>query len=121
MGERTLGSRRWLTNSVPEFARGCSICPRRRRARSRRVTARSRSARSRRSGHRVAGINSCARDNDYRLKQVDNFALPGTSPAVKFGDKQTVEKLEESRRKPARSAEGGTRTPTPLRAPAPQA
>ena len=32
-----------------------------------------------------------ARDNDYRLKLVYDFALPGTSPAVKFGDKQAVD------------------------------
>ena len=31
-----------------------------------------------------------ARDNDYRLKLVYDFALPGTSPAVKFGDKRAA-------------------------------
>ena len=32
-----------------------------------------------------------ARDNDYRLKLVYDFALPGMSPVVKFGDKQAVD------------------------------
>ena len=32
-----------------------------------------------------------ARDNDYRLKLVCDFALPGTSPALKFGDKRAVD------------------------------
>ena len=32
-----------------------------------------------------------ARDNDYRLKLVYDFALPGMSPAVKFGDKRAVD------------------------------
>ena len=39
-----------------------------------------RSARSPRSGHRAVGINSCARDNDYRLKLVYDFALPAGVP-----------------------------------------